>query len=210
MQALINMTVPLFIFAATMCRFIGDISDWDPHDKLVKVLRYQSIDDLTQLEKTYLSILNQILQDDLSISEKERRIHEFRIIVDAIIILFESLSKASLAVLLDTSRTIIDRRLHTLHSVLRVSDDSKSPVRLFHLSFRDFLLDSEQKSSQFWINEKETHKELAFRCLDLLSKTNCLKEDICSLKRPGILRIDIDDHLIEECLSAEVQYACRY
>lgn len=60
------------------------------------------------------------------------------------------------------------------------------------------------------MNEKETHRKLVFHCLDLLSKTIYLKEDICSMKKPGKLRIDIDNRLIEECLPAEVQYACHY
>ncbi len=210
MQALIKMAVPLFIFAATMCRFIGETRDLDPIGNLLKVLRYQSAGSLTKLEKTYLPVLTQILKGDITESEKESRIQEFRNIVGSIVILFEPLSRASLAVLLGIPRTAIDRRLHILHSVLRVPTDPKSPVRLFHLSFRDFLVDSEHKQSQYWIDEKETHKKIAFRCLDLLSRTPCLKEDICSLKKPGSLRIDIDGHLIEECLPAEVQYACRY
>ena len=112
--------------------------------------------------------------------------------------------------LLKMLRGAINRRLYTLHSVLRVPDDVKSPVRLFYLSFRDFLVDSEHKAKEFWINEKKVHKNLGFRCLDLLSKTPLLKKDICFLKKFGTLRIDIDNHLIEQSLLAEVQYACRY
>ncbi len=210
MQALIKMAVPLFIFAATMCRFIGGPWDWDPVGNLLKVLHYQSAGSLTQLEKTYLPVLTQILKGDITELEREDRIQHFRDIVGSIVILFEPLSTTSLAIILGKSKTLVDNRLHRLHSVLRIPADPKSPVRLFHLSFRDFLVDSDDKQSQFWIDEKETHKKIAFRCLDLLSRTPCLKEDICSLKKPGSLRIDIDGHLIEECLPAEVQYACRY
>ncbi len=210
MQVLVNMTVSLFIFVAIMCRFIEDHSNWDSVGKLVKILHYQSVDSLTQLKKTYVSILNQILQGNSTRSEKESRIQEFWNIVDFIVILFEPLFRASLTVLLDTSRTAIYRRLHTLHSVLRVSIDLKSSVRSFHLSFRDFLVDSEHKQSQFWIDEKEIHKKIVFRCLDLLSKTLFLKQDICFLKKSESLQIDINDHLIEQCLSTEMQYACRY
>lgn len=35
--------VPLFIFAATMCRFIGETGwGWNPTEKLIKILEYQS------------------------------------------------------------------------------------------------------------------------------------------------------------------------
>lgn len=209
-QALVNMAVPLFIFAATMCRFIGDIWDWDPVGKLVKVLRYRSIGNLTHLEATYLLVLNQILQGNPTQSEKDSRIREFRNIVGCIVLLFEPLSSASLTVLLNIPRKDIDRKLHILHSVLRVPDDPTIPVRLFHLSFRDFLVGSENNQNEFCIDEKETHKKIAFYCLDLLMTTRCLKKDICSLKKPGFNRTDIDDQIIKKCLPTEVQYGCRY
>ena len=211
MGDLITMAVPLFIFATTICRFIGETSwGWNPARKLAQVLEYQSRGSMTQLEKTYLPVLYQILKGDIGELEKERRIQQFRDIIGPIVILSEPLSTISLGVLLGMPTEDIDDKLHILHSVLRVPDDRKSPVRLLHLSFRDFLIDIGRKDSQFWINEKDTHRKLAFRCLDLLLKTNHLKKDICSLKKPGSLQTDIKETLIEKCLPVEVQYACRY
>ncbi len=160
MQALIKMTVSLFIFVATMCRFIERFWDWNSVGNLLKILRYQFVGSLTQLEKTYLSVLTQILKDDITKSERENRIQHFRNIVDSIVILFEPLSTTFLAIILRKSKTLVNNRLHRLHSVLRIPADLKSSVRLFHLSFRDFLVDSDNKQSQFWIDEKETHKKI--------------------------------------------------
>jgi hypothetical protein len=96
MEALITIAVPLFIFAATMCRFIRE-PGWagNPKEKLAQVLEHQSEGSLTQLEKTYLPVLNQILKGKIGESEKEERIQEFRDIVGPIVILFESLSTSS-------------------------------------------------------------------------------------------------------------------
>ncbi len=45
------------------------------------------------------------------------------------------------------------RRLHNLHSVLKVSDGQEYPIRLLHPSFRDFLLNNERCCNQnFWVN----------------------------------------------------------
>ena len=145
-QDLIRMAVPLFIFAATMCRFIGDTWDPDPEGKLIKVLCYQSAGSLTQLKKTYLPVLNQILKGCVTETDREHRMKEFKDVIGTIVLLFEPLSRISLANLLGVSINIINRRLHILHSVLRVPTDPTSPVRLFHLSFRDFLVDSEHKT----------------------------------------------------------------
>src|SRR5271156_3487537 len=55
-QGLVEMAIPLFIFAATVCRFIGD-PKWDPEERLATVLRYQTTSQASKLDKTYLPIL---------------------------------------------------------------------------------------------------------------------------------------------------------
>jgi hypothetical protein len=37
-----------------------------------------------------------------------------------------------------------------------------------------------------------------------------LKQNICNLQNPGIPQCDVDSQTISDCLSKEVQYACRY
>ncbi len=74
----------------------------------------------------------------------------------SIVLLEEALSTQALAGLLDIRCSVIDRRLSSLHSVLSVPTSADSPIRMFHLSFRDFLLDPEKRDSNpFWIEEKE-------------------------------------------------------
>ncbi|KAH8654671.1 WD40-repeat-containing domain protein [Ilyonectria robusta] len=88
------------------------------------------------------------------------------------------------------------------------------PVRLLHLSFRDFLVDpkkgKEQERYPFWIDERETHGRLAARCLHLLSTGDTLRRDICNLRLPGTARSEIGQQTIHDALPPEVQYACRY
>ena len=164
---------------------------------------------MTQFEKTYLPVLTQILKGDITETEKSCRLQDFHNIIGLIINFFKLLFITSLAVLLDIKKEVMDYRLYVLHSVLRVPTNPKISVRLFYLSFRDFLIDPERRYSQFWVNKKQTHKNLAARCLNLLLKTACLKQNICAIK-PGSLRTNINNQLIKQCLSAEVQYACCY
>src|SRR5262249_47451299 len=109
---------------------------------------------------------------------------------------------------------VIEDQLDLLHSVLSIPLDPSIPVRLLHLSFRDFLVDPEKGREQekypFWVDERETHERLADRCLQLLSTGDTLKRDICSLRLPGIRRSEIDQHTIDAGLPPEVQYGCRY
>ncbi|KAL5614320.1 uncharacterized protein BROUX77_000157 [Berkeleyomyces rouxiae] len=207
-QALVRMAIPLFIFAATTCRFIGDRRCGDPKTQLAEVLRFQTENQTSQLSATYLPVLNRLI-DNLSTKQQSKVISQFRSIVGSIAVLASPLSTGALSKLLNIPKNIIDNRLDSLHSVLSVPSSSQLPVRLLHLSFRDFLVDSEKKDiNRFWIDEKSTHKMIAENCLGILSQS--LRADICRLVRPGTNRSTIDEKAIKACIPPEVQYACLY
>ncbi|KAF3934332.1 hypothetical protein ABW19_dt0210025 [Dactylella cylindrospora] len=213
-EELTKRAIPLFIYAATLCRFIGD-DNWDPEEQIKVVLAdYNANWQESQLHKTYLPILNQLLvgQND---TQKQRLVEEFQNVVGTIINLASPLSTSHLAQLLSISESTIRCRLRPLHSVLDVPENSEAPVRTFHLSFRDFLLDRSVKGNLFWIDEKQSHQIIARKCIELLSDASDprapgLKRDICNLNFHGILRSEIDERVIEKYLPPAFQYACRY
>ncbi|KAK6352023.1 hypothetical protein TWF718_005172 [Orbilia javanica] len=220
-QKLVDMAVPLFIYAATLCRFIGD-EYWDPQERIDLVLKYETGRDhgnqsqgstdqrpswhTSQLRKTYLPILDQLVVNR-DAHETEMLISEFQQIVGAIVNFASPLSISSLANLLSVSEDKVERRLKFLHSVLNVPSDRHTPIRLFHASFRDFLL---QEGSRFRIDEEKSHWMIASRCLELMSSRNGLKRNICCLKSAGTLRSEIEKGLIDSHISSELQYACLY
>jgi type II secretory pathway predicted ATPase ExeA len=208
-QTLVQMAIPLFIFAATVCRFIAD-PIWDPKKRLETILQYRMAENISKFDKTYLPILNQqLIKQDTK--EKEMLIQQFKEIVGAIIILADPLSIGSLASLLDFPKEIVKSRLRLLHSVLDIPPNEDAPVRLFHLSFRDFLLDHpENDKNPFRMNEREIHKRITSKCLQLMSSPECLKENMCNLDEPGTLRTQVDKCVVDKHLPAHVQYACRY
>jgi hypothetical protein len=208
-RALTEMAVPLFIFAATVCRFVRD-PRWDPEDRLATVLSYQTASQASKFDRTYLPILDQLVAG-LTNLEKERLLQEFQEIVGSIVVLADPLSTVSFASLLGIPRKTVECKLDSLHSVLSIPTDRDSPVRLLHLSFREFLLDPEKREkSPFWVDESERHKKIAIRCLELMSSSKCLREDICHLEWPGKLRREINSQTIDKYLPADVRYACRY
>ena len=206
-QALTKMAVPLFIFAATICRFVGDRWKWNPNRRLATVLEYRTTGQASRLDRTYLPVLKQ-LEACRSGSEIEELGREFTKIIGSIVVLADPLPTPSLARLLGISKEDVDGSLHYLHSVLSVPSNPNSPVRLLHLSFREFLVDPNKVGLWFWVNEKKTHGMIATKCLELLS--TCLKENICSLGFPGMLRREISIKAVDECLPADIQYSCRY
>lgn len=212
-QDLVKMAVPLFIFAATVCRFIEDQALSDPAGQLKKVLQYRPgthQSEINQLDATYRPVLDRLLVGR-SEAAKTEFVEGFRSIVGSIVLLVEPLSTSSLAYLLDIPGSAINGKLTSLHSVLSVPDTAQSPVRMFHLSFRDFLVDPDKRESNpFWIDEMATHGMIATKCIELMSSFGNLRKDICDLKRPGTARADIEPPVIKSSLPAHVQYACLY
>lgn len=212
-KVLVDMAVPLFIFAATICRFINDRRLGSPEQQLQKVLAYQTKtteSEIDKLDATYRPILDQLVFG-LTNAAKRRQIEEFRDVVGAIVLLAEPLSTSSLARLLNIPRPTIDSRLEHLHSVLSVPLSADSPVRMLHLSFRDFLVDSDKRETNpFSVDERECHIRIANRCLEILNLSGHLKRDICGLEKPGKMRIEVDSDIIYTRLPIHVRYACQY
>ncbi|KAF2456580.1 hypothetical protein BDY21DRAFT_287791, partial [Lineolata rhizophorae] len=205
-QTLVNMAVPLFIFAATLCRFVGEPSG-NPRRRLQDILRYETAD-VSKLGMTYLPILESLFatQDR---KEKMKLSREFQEIVGSIVVLESPLSINSLARLLGKAKDDISCRLDSLHSVLGIPNRDDVPVRLLHLSFREFLVDTSSKKSPFWVDERATHEKLASHCIELMSSSNGLRQNMCGLQ-PGTLRSEVDEGIITSHLSPELQYACCY
>ncbi|KAL8296208.1 hypothetical protein RB600_001615 [Gaeumannomyces tritici] len=217
-EDLVNMAVPLFIVASMACRFIADSNFGDPGKQLDKILEYKGKSEWSQLHATYLPILDQLLfeRKDSGLVKRTKKeqavvVAWFRDIVGTIVLLAEPLPCVSLARILNRTQLDVGSRLLQLHSVLDIPDDPLAPVRLLHLSFRDFLVDQENRDANpFWVDSRETHKQLADRCLQLLSTGDTLRRDICNLRHPGRLRPEISPQNIDTALPPEVQYACRY
>ncbi|KAF4334318.1 vegetative incompatibility het-E-1 [Fusarium beomiforme] len=183
---LVEKAVPLFIFAATVCRFISQRRSASPATQLQKVLAFETKSQESKLNATYLPSLEQQLEE-LSSREQDEVIENFQQVVSTIILLETPLTVPALAVLIDMSEDSIYNRLDVLHSVLNYPKTTETPVRLLHLSFRDFLLDLEKKgTNRFWVNEKESHSRIAAGCLRILNPS--LKGDICNLVAAGTTR----------------------
>ncbi|KAL6798148.1 vegetative incompatibility protein HET-E-1 [Trichoderma sp. SZMC 28012] len=207
-EKLVDMAIPLFIYAATACRFIRDRRLGGPEEKL-EIFFNSHRNPKSNIDATYLPILQQLTRD-LKGGEKRAVITRFKEIVGTIVLLASPLSTTSLANLLAVDTEKIDNHLDMLHSVLNIPLNPDEPIRLFHLSFRDFLIDKENCDiNSFWVDEQETHAMVMVRCLKLLS-TKTLRKDICDLRRPGKLRVEIEQQRIDGRLPPETQYACLY
>jgi hypothetical protein len=205
-DALASMAVPLFIFAATVCRFVAD-RRFNPEKRLQQFLTEPSG---SNMDKTYRPVLNQLLTDDES--DTEQLVEQFQAIIGVIILLADPLSLSALAQLLKIPEEDISTHLDSFHSVLSIPDDPHVPIRTLHLSFHDYLVDerirNHEATSQFWVDKIGKHGLIASRCLAIMNRS--LQKNICRLPSYGTSRDEIDPISIASSLPDALQYACRY
>ncbi|ESU15446.1 hypothetical protein FGSG_13473 [Fusarium graminearum PH-1] len=208
LEKLITAAVPLFIFAATVCRFVNDLCLGSPDELLQSVLNVAGTSQGSKLEMTYSPVLKQQVVNR-SGSERLDIIESFRLIVGTIVMLASPLSMRALALLLDIHVIKVKTRLSMLHSVLEVPESLDLPVRLLHLSFRDYLIDPGNKeTAEFRVDEKLKHQNLTRHCLRVMC--NALHENICGLPFPGARRIMVNSSELEERIPPQLQYACMH
>ncbi|KAL5365099.1 WD40 repeat-like protein [Aspergillus floccosus] len=203
-QELVRISVPLFISAATVCRYIEN-SKWEPKLRLRELLNDQA-KYVSKMDKIYLPVLTRLLDDQESDSlEQLRLLQEFHDIVGTIVLLAAPLSINALSRLIGIEADQINNRLDLFRSVLSIPGDRDQPVRILHLSFRDFLI---QSRSRFHIDESGKHKILTSLCLKTMQRH--LRKDICNLANPGALRAEVSPEDIRHNLPPDLQYSCRY
>jgi hypothetical protein len=106
--------------------------------------------------------------------------------------------------------------VRALGSVLLWQEDvpnhTLTAVRVFHPSFRDFILDRPQAHPNFCIDIPTHHSDIANRCLEVLNTH--LRQNICDIASPSIANSDVDHPVLSirlrKCAPDLVFYACSY
>jgi hypothetical protein len=201
LQSLVQIAIPLFIFAATVCRFL-EHDPW-PQESLDEFLADPATRSASEMERTYQPILNQLLRDrNETVSNKLKQ--EVREVIGVIILLARPLSVDSLATLLNKEKHRIRKRVEPFRSVLSVPEHDNLPITTLHSSFRDFLVSSE---CDFRIDETRMHGNIASRCFWIM---NNLRHNVCNLPSYGTQRAGVADSVIKQHLPEDLRYACRY
>jgi hypothetical protein len=223
-KTLVQKSDGLFIYAATVCRFIRNHdqsspeallrafipkgSSNRPRKRIRKEITPKALPFL-ELDKIYTHILEHSLKGIKGVQYQEDIAREIREVISTIAILFQPQSVTTLSYMLDMDQSTIQLRLKHLRSLLSIPDDSRSPIRTLHPSFRDFLFDNKRcLSYHFSSDESADHIRLSKLCFDILSEH--LKQDICNVQRSGISASNVEKSVIQRAIPPEVEYACTY
>ncbi|KAH7117460.1 hypothetical protein EDB81DRAFT_862034 [Dactylonectria macrodidyma] len=135
---------PLFIYAATLLRFIDDEKGQKNPVKKFGIWLNQCRRNVSQLDQMYMPILEALLDGDAETGSSETLASEERSelldILGSLILLARPLPVGALADLLDMDEDDVSHWLRNLHAVLHVPIHDEYPVEIIHKSFSDFLL----------------------------------------------------------------------
>jgi hypothetical protein len=210
LETLADISGSLFVLAATMMRFIGD-RRFSPRDRLDQLIHgsRQRGDSISQspyraLDRLYMQVLLNAVGDSDHIEEVlcQRLVALLAVIiasqtpltVDALVIL---------SGVADRDDTMI--AVQSLSAVLL--HDEGEPVRIFHPSFTDFIVDPERCNDvRFLVEPDVGHGRLASHCLGLMSRSLCY--DICDIRDPAVANQEVHD--LEKRLVERVPEALNY
>ncbi|KAG8703362.1 hypothetical protein FRC08_002914 [Ceratobasidium sp. 394] len=169
LQVLTERSGVLFIYAATVVRFIGDQSFTKSADRLELVLREATSSSGSErgIDALYTLILRQAFS---RLVNTERQ--NMRLVLHTAICAREPLAVRTMANLLQMRVESVHSALSALRSVLNVEQSSEE-ITTLHKSFPDYILDS-TRSRGFSCDAKKRHAELAQQCFAITNAPNPL------------------------------------
>jgi hypothetical protein len=191
LNVLVHLTGPLFIYAATVLKFV-DAPRFSPKARLSQILERgsaistDSSNPYLQIDAVYTNVLRSATEELPGCANAELCLRVGNLL-RTVVLLEEPVSIHALVHLTGASEAEdiqqMDNDVRALGSVLLISDASGSErfaetVSTFHPSFRDFLLDPQRCSDKcFLVKSAEHQHEILDHCLQLLNKH--LRHDVC-------------------------------
>ncbi|KAF9518945.1 hypothetical protein BS47DRAFT_1337839, partial [Hydnum rufescens UP504] len=212
-NALVEKSGKLFIYAATSIRFIGDTRVRDPYGHLRLILDTQLTKEseatpYSQLDSLYVGVLRNSISD----SHRKIIVKRFQTVVGSIVLLREPLPLGSLAQFVGYKLDDVDSALYHLRSVIIAPSTPDEAPRIYHPSFRDFITDPSRCSIPEFVIVPVPDQELrhALQCFKLMA--TFLKQDVAGISDFSLLNSEVEglEGKARDALPAEVQYACRY
>ncbi|KAF9644991.1 YVTN repeat-like/Quino protein amine dehydrogenase [Thelephora ganbajun] len=158
----------------------------------------------TTLDSLYTSILQEAFGDDDP--EDDPMV---RSILGAVTLAANPLSPSAIGTLLGFDTEDVFPLLSSIHSLLALQEDTDQPVRPFHKSFPDFIVDPARCINQrFRVSPPNHHIELLSGCLNLMNRT--LEKNMCRLP-DAVANSEVPDlrERTERYISPALQYACK-
>ena len=201
----------LFVHAMATIRFI-DHKINSPEKQLDRLLQSQGSGTFEgkiefKANMTLDSLYTSILEEAFGGGDPEND-PRIRSILGAVVLVKNPLSPSAIATLLGFKLGEAYRILSLIHSLLILQEDIE-PVRPFHKSFPDFVIDPARCTNQkFLVCPPDQHTELLAGCLAVMNRE--LERNMCELP-DGVINSEVPDlkEKIKEHIGEALEYACR-
>jgi hypothetical protein len=198
LDALLGLADTLFVYATTIVRFVGH-PKCNPRARLDIVLARRegkSASLYRFLDQVYMQVLKTSV-DSKEQEDKDMLCERLNAVVGCIIVAQQPLSVLVHSILLDRDPVEVELTVGSLSALLLDTGDSAKPVRVFHSSFPDFIVNCDRCDvPRFVVSLEQHHLRLARRCLELLNRH--LRYNMADLEDPDVPNADID------CLDARL------
>ena len=203
----------LFVFAVATVKFI-DRRSGNPRKQLDLLLQAPEnsarearakFRHNATLDSLYTSILREAFGEDDD-PDSDPKIQS---VLGTMILAANPLSPSTIAMLLGLDPDDVFPLLSSVQSLLILHEDIGYPVRPFHKSFPDFIVDPKRcNNKRFQVSPPDHHSRLLISCLDLMNRT--LEKNMCKLP-DDVANSDVGDlkERIERYIDPALQYACR-
>jgi len=197
-----------FIYASTVVKFVSlkNRTPTEQLDRIISLPQDTTHEGRSGIDPLYTQALEQAI-DDMDADAKEIY-SRFRTVVGAVLLVLNPLSIMALSDLLRVSN--ISTTLRSLHSLLLIPENTDDPIRVFHKSFPDFLMDPVRcKDERFFVEPAVHHAEILLSCLNLMGER--LKRNICNLDGYIVLSEvkDLTTHQ-KDHIGDALKYACHF
>jgi len=197
-----------FIYASTVIKLVAsrNHTPTEQLDRIISLPQSTTREGQSGIDLLYIQVLEQIV-DDMDVDAKE--VHSrFKTVVGAVLLAVNPLSARALSDLLRVPD--IPTTLCSLHSLLLVPESIEDPIRAFHKSFPDFLMDPVRcRDDQFFVEPSVHHTEILLSCLNLMRER--LRKNICNLDGCTVLSKvkDLSAHR-KDHIGDALKYACCF
>jgi len=197
-----------FVYASLAVKYV-ESQDRLPTTTLsfiTSLLQHTIEEGKSDIDALYTRILEQAFCNVRA--EDKEFYHRFRSVVGTTLLTFKPLPIDSLSSLLKALD--IPPILHSLHPLLLIPTNAADPIRVFHESFPDFIVDPFRCSDRrFFINPSVHHQEIMLLCLGLMKER--LKKNICDLN-PHVPLSKVNDLPARRKthIGDALEYACQF
>jgi WD40 repeat protein len=190
-NTLVDLTDVLFVFAATVVRFVG-APRYSPRARLdILLARRESKSAMPYhfLDQLYIEVLKASVRSDQQ-EDEEELCERLRNVVGVIVAAQQPLSVAVHTILLDVDLAEVQLTVESLSALLLGT--SNEPVRIFHPSFPDFIVNPRRCDDPcFLVSLEEYHLRLARGCLAILNQH--LRYNMADLENPDVANSNVED-----------------